>query len=182
MIYIIRHGKTQWNEMHKLQGRTDIPLNESGREMAKEAAKLYKDVHFDLCYTSPLKRARETAALLLEGRNIPIIPDDRLMEMSFGESEGIENSFDTPELPINVLFHKPEEYVAGPGGESLDELYERTGSFLKEVAYPLHEEGKSVLIVGHGAMNCSIVSQVKNIPRSEYWNCGIENCKLKQLV
>ena len=48
MLYIIRHGKTDWNVLHKLQGRTDIPLNEEGRRMAEEARKAYLDVHFDI--------------------------------------------------------------------------------------------------------------------------------------
>ena len=65
MLYIIRHGKTDWNELHKLQGRTDIPLNENGRQMAREAGQRYKEVHFDICFCSPLVRAKETAELLL---------------------------------------------------------------------------------------------------------------------
>ena len=73
MLYIMRHGKTDWNVLHKLQGRTDIPLNEEGRNMARKAADIYKDINFDVCYCSPLKRAKETAEILLEGRNIPII-------------------------------------------------------------------------------------------------------------
>ena len=88
MLYIMRHGKTEWNELHKLQGRTDIPLNENGRKMAREAGKRYREIHFDICYCSPLIRAKETAELVLEGRIVPIVTDDRLMEMCFGEYEG----------------------------------------------------------------------------------------------
>ncbi|MBR3041256.1 MAG: histidine phosphatase family protein, partial [Eubacterium sp.] len=90
MLYIIRHGKTDWNNLHKIQGRTDVPLNEEGRAMAREAAVEYKNVHFDVCYCSPLIRAMETAEILLEGRDVPIITDDRLMEMCFGVYEGVE--------------------------------------------------------------------------------------------
>ena len=63
MLYIMRHGRTDWNEQYRLQGGTDIPLNEEGRRMAREAAETYRDVEFDLCYVSPLQRARETAEL-----------------------------------------------------------------------------------------------------------------------
>lgn len=58
MLYIMRHGRTDWNVRHKLQGRTDIPLNDEGRMMAVEAGKRYVDIHFDVCYSSPLERAR----------------------------------------------------------------------------------------------------------------------------
>ena len=88
MLYIIRHGRTDWNDRHKLQGRTDMPLNEEGRRMAEEAREAYRDVHFDVCFCSPLIRAKETAEILLRGRDVPIQYDDRLMEMSFGSYEG----------------------------------------------------------------------------------------------
>lgn len=87
MLYIMRHGKTDWNAKHKLQGRTDIPLNEEGIQMAEQAKEKYKDVNFDICYCSPLVRAKQTAEIVLEGRNIPIVYDDRLMEMCFGVYE-----------------------------------------------------------------------------------------------
>ena len=73
MLYIMRHGKTDWNAKHKLQGRTDIPLNEEGIQMAEQAKEKYKDVNFDICYCSPLVRAKQTAEIVLEGRNIPIV-------------------------------------------------------------------------------------------------------------
>ena len=182
MLYIIRHGKTDWNARHKLQGRTDIPLNEQGRAMALKAHDEYLDIHLDVCYCSPLIRARETAQILLEGRDIPIITDDRLTEMAFGSYEGIENSFDIPDCPINELFFHPENYIPEEGaGESLDELFERTGSFLKDIM-PEVKKGNDILIVGHGAMNSSIVTQVRGRSRDQFWSEGIENCVMKKLI
>ena len=188
MLYILRHGKTDWNEQHKLQGRTDIPLNADGREMAEKARAEYADVHFDVCFCSPLIRARETAGILLRGRNVPIIPDERLVEMSFGVCEGQEYSFDGAESsfaadsPIKELFLHPERYTTPvEGGESFAQLFARTGEFLREVAFPLLEQGKDVLIVGHGAMNSSIVCQVRGLPLEKFWSAGIENCKLLKL-
>lgn len=182
MLYIIRHGKTEWNVKRKIQGRTDTELNEEGRIMTREAAEEYKDVHFDICFSSPLKRARETAETLLAGRDVPIVFDDRLKEMSFGDYEGVEKSFDNPECPINLIFTHPEEYIDPIGGsETFDELFKRTGEFLKEKALPLVREGKDVLIVGHGAMNLSIISQITKQPIDKYWAPGIVNCQLVPL-
>ena len=183
MLYIIRHGKTDWNVRHKLQGRTDVPLNEEGRQMAEAARMEYRDVHFDICFCSPLIRAKETAEILLKGRNIPLVTDDRLMEMGFGSYEGLENSFQIPDCPINELVFLPEKYTAPPGGaESLDDLFARTGAFLRECVDPLLKEEKDVLIVGHGAMNSSIVCQIRQLPRAQFWSAGIENCKLMRLL
>ena len=183
MLYIMRHGKTDWNVEFKLQGRTDTNLNDEGIQMAKDAAIEYKDVHFDVCYCSPLTRARKTAELVLEGRDVPIITDDRLIEMGFGVYEGESRIYERDESdPMRVFFFHPEEYKTVEGGESLDELFERTGEFLKEVVCPLLETGKDVLIVGHGAMNSAIVTQVKGRTRKDFWAEGIPNCKLMQLL
>lgn len=181
MLYLMRHGQTDWNLKYKLQGSTDIPLNETGRIMARNAGKEYSGIPFDLCFSSPLSRAKETAELVLEGRGIPIITDERLREMSFGKYEGIENSFQRPYTPIYVLFHHPERYEPVGEAESLEELYLRTGEFIKEVIEPELKKNRNILIVGHGAMNSSIVCQIKNIPVEQFWSTGIEHCKLISL-
>ncbi|MBQ9538035.1 MAG: histidine phosphatase family protein [Treponema sp.] len=174
----MRHGRTDWNAKYKLQGRTDIALNDEGRLMAEKAREQYKGIHFDICYSSPLVRARETAEIFLKGTNVPIICDDRLKEMSFGIYEGCENVFSKPDLPIYTFFKNPAQYRGVEGGESFDELFARTGSFLKEIVEPDLAQGKDVLIVGHGAMNSSIICQVRALPLSRFWDAGIENCRL----
>ena len=142
-----------------------------------------RDIPLDVCWSSPLVRARETAEIVLRGRSIPIHTDDRLKEMSFGEYEGLENSFSIPDCPINVLFREPEKYVSSVGGaETFAELFARTGSFLREVAEPLVRDGRNVLIVGHGAMNLSIISQVRHLPIEDFWSPGIENCRMIRLL
>ena len=62
-----------------------------------------------------------------------------------------------------------------------EELFARTGDFLEKVVKPQLAQGKDILIVGHGAMNSSIVCQVKKLPLTQFWSAGIENCKLMQL-
>lgn len=130
----------------------------------------------------PLLRARETAEIFLKGRDTPILFDDRLKEMCFGVYEGSENVFENRDTPVYTLFKDPTHYVAPEGAESFEELFARTGSFLKEVVEPALQEGKDVLIVGHGAMNSSIVCQIRNLPLEEFWSAGIEKCKLMKLI
>lgn len=183
MLYIMRHGRTDWNNEHRIQGRTDIPLNDDGRKMAEKAREKYKDINFDVCFCSPLVRARETAEIFLKDRDIPIICDERLYEMCFGIYEGTANCFEIPDCPLNVLFKTPEKYITPvEGAESFEELFARTGSFLNETVQPLLDKGKDVLIIGHGAMNSSIVCQTKKLPIKDFWSQGIENCKLMSLI
>ncbi|MBP5252358.1 MAG: histidine phosphatase family protein, partial [Lachnospiraceae bacterium] len=97
--------------------------------------------------------------------------------------EGTENYFDDPACPVNTFFTSPETYhEAPPGGESIDDLMNRTGEFLNEKVRPFLEGGKDVLIVGHGAMNSAIITRIRNLPLEDFWNEGIENCKLKKLL
>lgn len=229
MLYIMRHGKTEWNAKIKLQGQTDIPLNEEGRQMAIVAREKYKDMKFDLCFASPLCRARETAELFLEGTGTPIKLDDRIKEINFGEYEGVEGSFQIPDLNVNTFFWNTPAYVPDKGAESVQELYARTGEFLKEEIYtrlvwneenikaltwekaadgrtPFRygnskganeealpvidwpvladrsENEPNILIVGHGAMNCSIINQIWGIPLDGYWNYMHDNCELIRLI
>ena len=71
--------------------------------MAEQAKEKYKDVNFDICYCSPLVRAKQTAEIVLEGRNIPIVYDDRLMEMCFGVYEGVTHPSQIEGSPIRKL-------------------------------------------------------------------------------
>ncbi|MBR4667316.1 MAG: histidine phosphatase family protein [Butyrivibrio sp.] len=182
MLYIMRHGKTDWNALKKLQGQVDIPLNEDGEKAARAAHEKYKDINFDICYSSPLKRALKTAEIFLDGKDTPIITDDRLKEMSFGAFEGVTGYFDDPSCPINDLFTNPTAYKQRNGAESFEELSERTGSFLNEVIYPALEEGKDILIVGHGAMSCSLISHIRNTPLEKFWDNLLMNCEIEKLL
>ena len=184
MLYIMRHGQTDWNVLHKLQGRTDIPLNDAGRAMAEQARERYREVPLDICFCSPLRRAKETAEIFLRDRKIPLVTDERLREMSFGICEGMLNPrYTDSESPVSVLFRHPEAYHCPPeGAESFDELFARTGEFLREAAGPLMDQGKNVLIVGHGAMNLSIISRIQKLPIAEFWSPRINNCELMRLI
>lgn len=89
--------------------------------------------------------------------------------MCFGDYEGVKNIRQKPECPVYLLFEEPEKYVAKDGAESFEELYHRTGEFIEQVLRPQLEAGKNVLVVGHGAMNCSIVNQFRGTPIKDFW-------------
>ena len=85
-LYIIRHGETEWNVQKRLQGVSDTNLNEKGIEMAKQTAEALKEIPFACCFTSPLKRAKDTAMYILRDRQVPVYEDARIREISFGGS------------------------------------------------------------------------------------------------
>jgi len=176
-LAVMRHGQTEWNVIHRIQGTSDIPLNEKGREQARAACERYREEHFTRAYVSPLQRARETAELVLHGHDIPIEVDERLHEMSFGPYEGDQDIVETPGHPLAVLFQAPENYDGPNGAESFEELYRRTGEFLKEKIVPLVDSDEYVLLVGHGAMNLSIMNRLRQIPIEQFWHCHKDNCE-----
>ena len=89
IVYIVRHGETDWNRVRRVQGHTDIELNDYGRKLAEETAEGMKEIRLDLCFTSPLKRAKETALIVLGDRQIPVYDEPRIEEISFGRYEGV---------------------------------------------------------------------------------------------
>lgn len=178
-IYIVRHGQTVWNESKRLQGRTDIELNRQGRRLAGETGESLENVDFDLIYSSPLIRAYETACLIRGHRNIPIIRDDRLMELCFGVREGqsaTELLADKSD-PFHYFFDHPELYRAPEQGESLEHICKRVASFMREVVEPQAEKLQRIMIVAHGALNKAVMCHVKQHGIDRYWEGGLQkNC------
>ena len=127
-------------------------------------------------------RAQETAEIFLEGSGTPILTDNRLREMGFGMYEGTEHVTQKPECPVYTLFHDPVHYHAVDGAESLEHLYARSGSFIHDVLTPEFVSGKNVLIVAHGALDCSLICQYEEIPLEHFWDQLLGNCELRRLV
>lgn len=180
-LYIVRHGETLWNKERRCQGTIDIRLNEYGRELARITGKALEQVHFDRIYSSPLSRAYETACLIKGERDIPIIKDDRLKEVCFGNMEGMcmDDMLKDPESHFQHFFDMPHLYVPDENGESLEKLCERTRNFMETEIIPVADSLERVMIVGHGAMNKSIMCHIKGHGIDKFWSGGLQkNCNV----
>ena len=180
-IYIVRHGETIWNEKRLLQGSVDIELNSNGRKLAGITGEKLDAVSFDKIYSSPLIRAYETANLIRGHRNIPIIRDDRLRELSFGINEGKDSMKirEDENNPFHNFFSRPELYVAPEGGETLEHICERAKEFLEQVIEPQAGSLERVMIVAHGALNKALMCHIMDHGISEYWSGGLQtNCSV----
>lgn len=142
MIYLIRHGETDWNAKRKIQGQTDIPLNSNGKQQAEEAANEIVNLKIDRIISSDLSRAKETAEIINKKIGVKITLDKRLREENFGDYEGriIEEITDEE---WNVLNETPEKIH----GESRNQLYERAKSFISQI-----KEDENILVVTHGGL------------------------------
>ena len=148
-IYIARHGQTDWNSQHRAQGRSDIPLNETGRAQAETLRDNIKDIKFTAVYASPLKRAAETARIAT-GNEYDIIYDDRLMERSFGDFEGAEVTswLETAGCDIGDL-----RLNTNVGNiEPVKDVLARTKAFLDDLKAK-HSDEDVILVVAHGQVS-----------------------------
>lgn len=179
-IYFARHGQTSWNKRRKLQGQKDTILTDRGREQARESAKGMENIPFDCVYTSPLKRAVETAQILRGDREIPLIKDDRLKELGFGIIEGrnLDKILDDPNKKrLKRLFTESDKYRAPKYGESIEELENRTRAFYEECILPMEGTYEHVLVVAHGCTIRSFIMLLNERPVSEFWKSSFgANC------
>lgn len=183
-IYLLRHGQTAWNTEKRLQGSTDVELDDVGVIQASDAAIELANTGFDRIYTSPLKRAYETARIIasLQSTDIEPIVDDRLKEMCFGKLEGMVPE-DASEYPMRkILFKDPANYIPDEEGESFEDVHKRSLSFLDDMIIDSLDDSENaynrVLIVAHGAIIKALERAMKDAPVSEFWSTPPAlNCK-----
>ena len=152
MIYIIRHGQTELNRRQVLQGRSDAPLNETGIAQAQQMASALAGVVFCRVFSSPLRRAVQTARIVAP--NVEPEMDERLIEMDYGPYEGTDLNALPPELRtfFSDFIHNP----APAGMEPLSSVKRRAGSFLEDVK---RLEG-NILISTHAIAMKGILEQL----------------------
>ena len=185
VIYVMRHGQTDWNVAKRLQGRSDTVLNENGRELARKTGEALLAVPFAAAFCCPLKRAKETAALVLGGREIPVFEDERLIEISFGVYEGLcsaKDHYEIPDREFSYFFTAPNKYRVPEGGESFEELHRRTADFLRDITARQELEDKTVLVSTHGAAGRALLNALRIFEQKDFWNGGVSpNCSISIL-
>lgn len=142
-IYMVRHGRTDWNDKEIMQGISNISLNKTGEKQALLARQKLKDVNFDICISSPLERTKKTAEIII-GDKCDIICDDLLLERGMGSLEGKPYELYKKNDYWNYKKNSSENKV-----ESITMLLERTKEFLDKIKKKY--SSKTILIVSHSA-------------------------------
>lgn len=172
-ILLVRHGETAWNREGRYQGRTDIPLSETGQTQVAALGKRLANLPIKIAYASPLSRAKNTAEAILAGRvNTPLWLDEGLLEISHGEWEGqlasdVERSH--AEM-FGVWRTSPGRHSpAGPQAETLGDVEARAWSVLAKLCGQLGPDDTG-LIAAHDAVNRVLLCRVLGLPLERVWS------------
>lgn len=141
-FFLVRHGETDWNLVGRIQGSTDIPLNETGRAQALATGEKMQGRRWDVIVSSPLSRAMETASIIATAIGLPApTPIADIVERNYGEAEGMTG----PELEA---FYPNDTPV--PGRETREAVKARVIAALHVIAS--ENQGKNVVVVAHGGV------------------------------
>ena len=176
-LYLIRHGETLWNIEHRYQGITDINLSDIGLKQAELLGKRFKGRHIDIIYSSPLARARQTAKFISDATNIPVQNNESFREIDFGEWEGnsIEELTQKYGEKFTNYFKEPFKY-SFPGEGSFDNVIKRVKEGYDKL---LNEnEGKTIVIVSHGAVLRVLITYIMNFEQSFYKKTWLNNTSI----
>lgn len=173
---LIRHGQTAWNRDVRFRGRADVPLDDFGLQQAQATGRyLAERWPVDAVYTSPMRRAVETARAIADAHGLTAQPFHGLLDIDFGQWQGrspqeIEERY--PKL-AKAWFDAPHT-VQVPGGESLDDVRERVVSGLDEIRE--RHPGHTVAMIGHTVVNRVLLCAVLGLGNDHFWRLRQETC------
>jgi broad specificity phosphatase PhoE len=179
LIYLIRHGESTYNAQGRIQGQTDIPLSDFGRQQAQAIAAGMAHIKLDAIFASPLQRAYQTAIPLAERQGLPIQALDQLKEINAGIFSGllwseIETKF--PEY-ADPWINQDADFII-PQGESRQQLQERGTQALSHIARTAFQK---VAVVAHGGVLCAALKGILGIP-PELNPMSLFNASISRLV
>ena len=168
-ILLVRHGETSWNLEGRFQGRSDVPLNEKGKEQANALAFALRGESLKAIYSSPLVRAKETARTIKAFHpSVPLYEEEGLMEMDLGEFEGIEGPrWAAQYAEFRTAWKENPASVRMPGGESLHEVQVRAVSALERIANAYPSE-TTLLLCSHNFVILTILCHALEIPLDRF--------------
>ena len=176
-LVLVRHGQSEWNAKGLWTGKTDIDLTEKGREEAKQAAEEIKDIPIDLAYTSGLKRAKETWAIMqhvLHRETVPTVASDTLDERDYGNFDGMHKNDVEKEYGEELFekWHRGWDYPL-PHGETLKQVFDRAVPYYLDTILPELKSGKNVIVAAHGNSLRALVKYLDNLSDTDITQLNI---------
>ena len=169
-VYLVRHGTTDWNKQLRYQGRADNPLDEVGERQGALLEKYFEDIKVDLGVTSPLSRAKKTLyyCLASQKHEVPVIVDPAVIEIDFGEVDGLtgaEAKIKFPEFHRMYMLNEDRGHAVAPGGESLVQVYNRMRDGVLRIVR--EHPGQTIVIASHGTAIQTFLNYAQGIPAEQ---------------
>ena len=164
-IVLVRHGETDWNRDHRFQGHADIPLNAAGLDQVRELGERLAGESFSIVYTSPLRRASESAELLAKRLGVEVRPSDALKEVDVGAWSGLTVHEVEDRFPEGFARWVEWRCAGWSEGETYEQLSRRVVDGLREIAEK--HGGERVLAVTHGGPIRSAAAAALRLPLHE---------------
>lgn len=177
-LLLVRHAQSAWNAGRRFQGRADPELSEHGRAQAEALQRLLRGRRLTAVYSSPLRRARETAAIAAREHGLPVNVLPELSELGLGRWEGV--SVD------EVIAEDGERYqrwlrapldCPPPDGEPLPAVSDRVLSAMDQII-SAHPDGDELLVVGHGGIIGLYCCHILGLSLNALWRLRIDNASL----
>jgi phosphoserine phosphatase len=179
-LLLVRHAETDWNRERRYQGWRDTPLSETGRGQAEAAARLLARERLAAVWSSPLARARETAAAIAAPHELPVSLAEAFKEMCFGDWEGLTRVEVSARFPaLYQSWSDTPHLVAVPGGETLAQVRRRVLEGLEELRAA--HDGQTICLVAHGISNRILILEALGLGLDRVWSLEISSTGISEL-
>ena len=171
-VLLVRHGETAWNREGRYQGRTDIPLADTGEAQVRALGMRLAHIPITRAVASPLVRARRTAEAILVGRDVKLTLDAGLAEISHGEWEGkLSSDVEAAHAEMLGIWRSQpgRDVPAGPGAETLGDVEARAWPVFADALAGMGESD-TVLIAAHDAVNRVLLCRILGLPLTRVWS------------
>ena len=181
-VILVRHGETEWNRLHQIQGsNSDTSLNKTGRQQVKSLALRLKKEPIQAIYCSPLERALETARAIASHHRLEVHLEPDLKEFNLGELEGIKiEDLDKSYRETLFITREGNIFPRVPGGESLKEVQQRAWGAIQRII-SRYSEGE-IVIVSHYFVLLTILCQGLNLPLLEMGRLRLDAASMSILT
>lgn len=180
LIVLVRHARTDWSRERRLQGWQDVPLSDEGRTQAGAVARALADRGLDAVYSSPLRRAMETASAIAAPHGLPVHPHAGFREMGFGRWEGLTTAEIEARDPAHyrIWTEEPQRFTA-PDGERLEDVRQRVVEGLQDLR--ARHEGQTLVLVAHAVPSRILILEALGLGLDRLWSLGLSATGISEL-
>ena len=179
-MLLVRHAETDWNRERRFQGGREVSLSAVGREQAESAARLLAATRIDAVWSSPLARARDTAAIIAAPHRLAVQESEAFREMGFGDWEGLTRDEVRERFPeAHRAWAEIPHEATWPGAETLAAVRARALAGLE--ALRAAHTGQTICLVSHGITGRLLILEALGLGPDRLWSFQLSSTGISEL-